>query len=585
MEGAQKSSREEPSTLEMTSVAQLPENTNCLSCSEDGRYLSLGHSLGLSVWCASTFIRVAEWLQDTMEITSIQMTGMSETTYLLGTVDDMGVARVFALHSDDIHLLNVINPMEDVNQRSVCLSFELYKGGHYGAASFSCNGGVWLEIYLFPSAAWLNELEMALAQKQDPNSSEDLDVRWSGVTVMTKIKPPTVAAVSALDGAVEVGQTADFSTHCLALDVIMSHSSQQDNSSSDTDAGKTKETTESPRRCTQHFLLPCGQCPGDSKADFKSGLPVAVAVWWSGSRNLLQYLLQNAPRNKPDVNPRPDVLWPNAKEIVCSAVSRCTRYVALGLDDALLCVWDRRSGAPLCVVLVSTAHSAFFRVQFMDCWAVSADASQVFAEEKIHLLVECKGGALHTVTTGRGTQSCTMQLSERPADSRDLPTVYTAVPFLQRLSLVVQRNGKMSLQDVINKTTVCFLTPATESLITTPCNPIYALNNKQQTLFIRGDQDARSSAFSEETSQSQLLTFCFGESDVLKQYILSHPDKQTKMCYVTLEETCNLYLQQRMLSAEERNKVILQTWEQLQETAAMVQERQRSCSQVRSCHR
>lgn len=45
-----------------------------------------------------------------------------------------------------------------------------------------------------------------------------------------------------------------------------------------------------------------------------------------------------------DVEPTPDVLWPNAKEILCSAVSRCSRHVALGLDGALVCVWDRQSG-------------------------------------------------------------------------------------------------------------------------------------------------------------------------------------------------------------------------------------------------
>lgn len=111
-----------------------------------------------------------------------------------------------------------------------------------------------------------------------------------------------------------------------------------------------------------------------------AGLPVAVCVWWTGSHNLLQYLLQKSPKSKPgriiylsiyesaacsqapylknmlpvkrsscllfeaDVEPVPDVLWPNAKEILCSAVSRCTRYIAVGLQGGLVCVWDRKSG-------------------------------------------------------------------------------------------------------------------------------------------------------------------------------------------------------------------------------------------------
>lgn len=45
-----------------------------------------------------------------------------------------------------------------------------------------------------------------------------------------------------------------------------------------------------------------------------------------------------------DVEPLPDELWPNANEILCSAVSRSTRYIAVGLEDGLMCVWDRQTG-------------------------------------------------------------------------------------------------------------------------------------------------------------------------------------------------------------------------------------------------
>ncbi|XP_023125915.2 WD repeat-containing protein 93 isoform X2 [Amphiprion ocellaris] len=562
-------------TLELHPVTQLPENTNCLACSEDGRYLCLGHSQGLSVWCASSLICVSECLQDSLEITSVQMSRIGEMTYLLGTVDDMGVARVFAHHFDTIHLLGVINVMKDINKRSICLTFELYKEGYYGAASLSCNDAVWLEIYRFPSAVWLEELERALSRKQDPNSSGDVDVKWAPVALMMKIKPPKIPTGRAFDGPPEASQITEYLTHCLALDAIMNSSRQRQKSSFNAETGKTKEENESPRRCTQHFLLPCGHFPCSSEA--KPGLPVAVAVWWSGSQNLLQYVLQKAAKNKADVEPMPVVLWPNAKEILCSAASRCTRYIALGLDDALVCVWDRLSGAPLPVVLVPVENSAIIRMQFVDCWSVSPGDSKTLAAEKVHLLLQCKSGEIHTVTTGRGTQSCTMQLTERPEDNRDLPSVIMPVPFLQGLSLVLQRNGKMFLQDVINKTTVCFLTLPTIHLVTTPCSPVYALNTKQQTLFIRGDQDSSCSVTSEDSSQSQLFIFRFRESDIIKQYVVSHPDsprQQQILSYVTLQESCNAYLWQRALSAAERNKDIRKTWERLQETAAKLQQKQ-----------
>ncbi|XP_031704661.1 WD repeat-containing protein 93 isoform X1 [Anarrhichthys ocellatus] len=577
MGAACKTSRIKTPSLEPSGATQLPVSTNCLACSDDGSYLGVGHSQGLSVWCASSLICAAEWQQDGLEVTSIQMTRMAEAAYLLGTVDDMGVARVFAYHCEGIHALSVINIMENINKRSICLTFELSEGGDYGAASISSNGAVWLEVYHFPSEAWLREIEMALSQKQDPKSSGDVDMKWSPVAVVIKIKPPTIPAETALDGPLEVFKMTDFFTHCLALEVDTSSSRQWEEQSFNRDAGKTRGKNESPRRCTQHFLLPCGQFPGGSKAKSQpAGLPVAVCVWWSGSHNLLQYLLQKAPKNKTDVEPMPDVFWPNAKEILCSAVSRCSRHIALGLDGALVCVWDRQSGSPLSVVLVPATDSVFFRMQFVDYSPEPADVSQTFTEAKVRLLLLCKSGAIHTVTTGRGTQSCTVQLSKRPKDSGDLPTVNASVPFLQSLSLVVQRNGKMFLQDVINRTSVCFLILPTPHRIATPCNPVYALNTRQQTLFIQGEQDSSCSASSNAESQSQLFIFRFGEPDVIKRYIVSLPDSprqlNTQSC-VTLEETCNLYLQQRALSVDERNKAVTQTWKQLQETAVMVQQR------------
>ncbi|KAA8596038.1 WD repeat-containing protein 93 isoform X2 [Etheostoma spectabile] len=570
-------SRKKTPSLELSGATQLPESINCLACSEDGRYLSLGYSKGLSVWCASSLICAAEWQQDTLEITYIQMTRMAERAYLLGTVDDMGVARVFAYHREAILLLSVINIMENINKRSICLTFELSEGGDCGAASISCNSIVWLEVYHFPTEAWLKELDKREREKQDPNLSGDLDVKWSPVAMVIKIKPPKIPAATALDDPLKVFQMTDFFTHCLFLDVDTSSSREWEEQSFDTSAGKTKETDESPRRCTQHFLLPWGQFPGGSKAKSQpAGLPVAVCVWWGGSHHLLQYLLQKAPKNKPDVEPMPDVLWPNTKEILCSAVSRCTRYIALGLDDALACVWDRQSGSPLSVVLVSAADSAFLRMQFVDYWPESPDDSQTFTAAKVYILVLCKSGATHTVTTGRGAQYCTVQLSERPKCSGDLPTVIASVPFLQSLSLVVQRNGEMFLQDVINKTTVCFLIPPTSHLIATPCNPVYTLNSKQQTLYIQGEQNPNCSPSSEEERQSQLFIFRFGALDIIKQYVVSLPDspqQQNTLSCVNLEETCNFYLHQRALSVEERNKAITQTWKQLHETAVMVQQR------------
>ncbi|KAK5610786.1 hypothetical protein CRENBAI_026605, partial [Crenichthys baileyi] len=231
--------------------------------------------------------------------------------------------------------------------------------------------------------------------------------------------------------------------------------------------------------------------------------------------------------------------------------------------------------APLSSVLLPEETSALSRVQFVDNWSVSAQDCQIVAAKPVGVLVLCKNGAIYTVTAGQGMQSCTMQLTERPKDSRDLPTFTITVPFLQPVCLVVQRSGKIILKDVLNRATVCHLTLPTSYRIASPFNPVYALNAKQQVLFIRGDQETSCNDLSKRRSQSQLFVFQFDQSDIMKPHIVSHlepPRQQTTLCHGSLGGICNLYLEQRMHSVDERNKALVQTWGKLQETAARMQQ-------------
>lgn len=71
------------------------------------------------------------------------------------------------------------------------------------------------------------------------------------------------------------------------------------------------------------------------------------------------------------------------------------------------------SASPLSVVPASVTDSPFSKMQFVDDRLVSADDSHTFTTAEVQLLVWCKGGAIHAVTTGRGTRSCTVQVTER----------------------------------------------------------------------------------------------------------------------------------------------------------------------------
>lgn len=71
------------------------------------------------------------------------------------------------------------------------------------------------------------------------------------------------------------------------------------------------------------------------------------------------------------------------------------------------------SGFPLSIILMPASDSPFLRMHFINNLPVTADDSKTPYAEKIHLLILCKSGTMHTVATGRGIQPCTALLTER----------------------------------------------------------------------------------------------------------------------------------------------------------------------------
>eukprot|EP00063_Salmo_salar_P057423 XP_014032258.1 PREDICTED: WD repeat-containing protein 93-like isoform X5 [Salmo salar] len=186
--------------MQVSGDVKLPVRTNCLACPEDGRYIFLGHPHGLSVMAQPQGIITASssspycvpvWQEDQVEITSLHITCLGEMAYLLVSLDDMGVARLFAYYSETSHLIKVMNEtkmwtntqQDDLNQRSVCVKFELSRGGDYGAATISYNGCQCLEVYRFPKDSWLKELSQHTPGVGDTG-------KLSPVTMLMKIKPP-----------------------------------------------------------------------------------------------------------------------------------------------------------------------------------------------------------------------------------------------------------------------------------------------------------------------------------------------------------------------------------------------------------
>ncbi|XP_035274423.1 WD repeat-containing protein 93-like isoform X1 [Anguilla anguilla] len=206
-----KGSRKKKNVLDPTAEVKLQKKPNCLSCSRDGKYVFLGHYQGLSVISTSSLICVAAWEDESLEITSLHSGCLGEVTYVLSTVDDMGVSRIFAFCPDFICLIKTINETDDISQRKVYTKFELSEGGNCAAAVIECSGEFWLEVYRFPVETWLKELEViqAASQKQVPHSPGGGEMKCSPIGLIMKIRPPRILSGTSLKSPFEVLQRTE----------------------------------------------------------------------------------------------------------------------------------------------------------------------------------------------------------------------------------------------------------------------------------------------------------------------------------------------------------------------------------------
>ncbi|XP_030233861.1 WD repeat-containing protein 93 isoform X1 [Gadus morhua] len=573
-ETARSASQKKHPNLMLSADTELPECTSCLACSGDGRYLAVGHSQGVSVSCAVSLACVSSWLEDGLDITAIRMTGVGQEAYLISTVDDMGVARVFALSAEKIYLLKIVNKTEDINQRNVCVTFDLSEGGDFGAVLMSCNGAFWLDIYNFPLKSWLADLKQAAPQSQKPTVG---DVNWTHCSVLMKItsgKLPTGKTLQnpaeLLKKAEQVGGMGSGQNHMIGV-----HQWKDQDAAFRSKYGSNSDHVGTqPRLGSMHFLQLCGVAGGsgaEATTTQTGEVPESICLWWTGSHNLLQYSLCKA-KDKHDVDPRPAMLWPNAQEIVCSAVSQSTRFIALGLEPDLVSVWDRQTGSPLSVVVVSAADSVLTRVMFVEGGIPAAFS------RRVHLVVSCRSGTTLTLTAGASAAvSGAETLGARPGEAGRRPSAITSVAFLLGLTLVLQRNGELLILDAINKATVCCLMAPATHLLACPLDPVFTLDTVRQILFMRGDQLTSQRSEVPERIQSHLLVFRFGDHALFKPHMVApggSVQPVTMITLDTLEQACNRYLQHRSLIAgQESHKAVSITCMQTQENVHKVRKR------------
>ncbi|NXI67875.1 WDR93 protein, partial [Anseranas semipalmata] len=372
----------QPTKCFPTAEFQVTGTANCLAVS--GKFIFVGLSVGLAAFRMYDCKQVCAWDAVKTEICVIHSSDLGNEHHVLLAVDEMGLVLLFCFHKENFLLIKILNEAEDITKRSTCVEVVLSPGGDYAGVLLQGNSKVWLEVYQLPKDSWLKETEKspgaagglgfremrfweAASQadifllQESPVSANKADAKLSLPVLLLKVKPPKpitgTSFKSPLDALKKVddGSMLGLGHNHLIKD---SQWEQQEAIFRSTyreyleAKGESESKDEIPRRATFHFLLPSWILQVGLEIKVQPDVPAGIGVHWEGSHNLCFYLLNRPLKEKVDADVKPDIVWPCAAPIACSAVSSCSRYLALACEDAAITIWDKHLGYPLSVTAI-----------------------------------------------------------------------------------------------------------------------------------------------------------------------------------------------------------------------------------------
>ncbi|NWY54985.1 WDR93 protein, partial [Chionis minor] len=366
----------QPTKFFPTAEFQVTGRANCLAVS--GKYIFVGLSVGLAAFKVSDHKEVCTWDAVKMEICAIRVSDLGNDCHVLLAVDEMGLVWLFCFHKESFVLIKVLNEMEDISKRSSSEEVVLSPGGDYAGVLLQGNTKAWLEIYRLPKDSWLKEMEKnpgAAEACRERRSSWTFAVQNSSIShsdaklslpvLLLQVKPPKPITGSSFKSPLDaLKKVDDGSMLGLGYDHLIKDSQWEQQEAifrsryreylEAKDERESKE--EIPRHATFHFLLPSRILQMGPEMKVQPDVPAGISVHWDGSHNLCLYLLNHPLKETVDSDPKPDVVWPCAAPITCSAVSSCSRYLALACEDATITIWDKHLGYPLSVTAILEEH-------------------------------------------------------------------------------------------------------------------------------------------------------------------------------------------------------------------------------------
>ncbi|NXO02817.1 WDR93 protein, partial [Rhinopomastus cyanomelas] len=374
----------QPTKCFLTIEFQVTGSANCLAAS--GKYIFVGVSVGLATFRVSDCKEVCVCDTVNTDICAIHASDLGNELYVLLAVDKMGIVWLFCFHKERFLLVKILNEMEDITKRSTCVEVVLSPGGDYAGVLLQGNTKAWLEIYRLPKDSWLKETAKnpgaaagLVCRERRSNwtsavqnisfshcyfllqpfayraGSPSLKLAASFLAVLPHLKNLCVGIFPQGFSLTLLGEGEGVGSSVALAWVHYINSISKDISLDKNVSPKTyNETVRALMKVG--FVLDCSFVSSLLLSCFVlSSVPdvsAGISVHWDGSHNLCFYLLKSPLKEDVDSDLKPDVVWPCASPVACSAVSPCSRYLALACEDAAITIWDEQLGCPLSVTAI-----------------------------------------------------------------------------------------------------------------------------------------------------------------------------------------------------------------------------------------
>ncbi|XP_068740235.1 WD repeat-containing protein 93-like [Montipora capricornis] len=581
----------------------------------DGSYLFLGCDKGLTVvdGVLGTTIACVEDTEST--ISQISAYYVQDGYYLISTLDNGGFAKLYCFTADKLVLIRTFNDQDNLNKQSRATFVQISQdGGYVGIGWEVATKESWLEIYRVPKETWIKEMDAVLSafvpSSRKPTMDSILGTEESiAVDQLGKpfedqgtVDPSTGSRPSSAQGGqTQPGQSGAMftkpvpvlrvrspapvgpcaATNCSAAlraidaegnvigtganHVLMSQYFENcDKAFHRIHAKEMKYINKDEENLTRfprvHFLTPSRLVPsGMESAPTKVN---SLSVWWSRGTQLFIYSLAKTAK---DLEHKPDIVWPHSDQITISAISECGSFMAVGLKNGAVIVWDLYRGTLLRVCPITDKGNILvlcFLPRDVFPVVLQNDDGITFSTSSLaYLVVSCDDGTFCLLQSAVAYTPAPKPIVDKSAVDAEVITNVTKMPQTPQVIVTVKRSGGITLYDVINCTAICHV-GLQDPFSLSPQLPCLCADGKILVLI-----GAKIDEESEDTLDAETaVPFCFSLKSVptLNQYWkenISVPPTLYKT-NTSIDGRLHSLIKQRLVSQGDRQSRLEQRWAQ-----------------------